>query len=85
MLFLVTKLLNHVLSCPRISRVVLFLGRAAAGFDCLRDLPERLLTQVVVKVVEVTDDLLILTELVVAEKYTAGGDCMNYTQSAVIV
>ena len=95
MLLLVNNLMCRVVSYQQshksccflstISRVVLFLGRATAGFDGLRDLPERLLAQIVVKVVEVTDDLLILTELVVAEKYTTGGDCVNYIQSAVLV
>ena len=60
---------------------MLFLGRATAWFDGLGDLPERLLAQVIIEVVEVTDDLLILTELVVAGKYTAGGDCMYNTYS----
>ena len=41
-------------------------GADVARFDALRDLPQRLLTQAVLKVVEERHDLVVLLELVVA-------------------
>ena len=51
-----------------ISRVVMFLRMASTWFYGLRDLPERFFAQIVVKVVEVCNDLFVLLENVIAEK-----------------
>jgi len=46
---------------------------AVSWFDTLRDLPERLFTDEVVKVVEECDDLCVLLELIVADTQTVNG------------
>ena len=46
----------------------MFLRMASTWFYGLRDLPERFFAQIVVKVVEVCNDLFVLLENVIAEK-----------------
>jgi len=59
--FVVSNILNMTLL------QMLFLSRTTR-LDCLRNLPQGLFTDVIVKVVEKTDDFRIFLEFIIAEK-----------------